>query len=300
MANFVQLVGTHELQDMWTKEVENRFRARMVLRELLGTKFQSQAKVGGSIVYSQFDFGAGLQDYNVVEGVEKTQTNSKSISIPLTKDKGFSKILDIHEVNAVAFDLIEQTMKEGSYQVANALENNAIISFTQDTIAGVANPQKGTLSKLGKPSETNAYQQLLDEITLMREQNLMDEDLIVLVSNQMHRHLMLDTTFVNSASEKGSDELRNGARHSIDGIPAYRVPMLSQIKDEDKDLTPLDPIHYIILSPLTAQSVDWINVPLAMNPVFDGKMIGAQVLQKRIGYAHFLQNPNTLVFNNIK
>lgn len=279
MANFVQNQGTHELMGMWTA-YEPKMRERMTFMSLLNNEYTDEVKnKGGFLQVPEIKFKDPLiREYNVFDGIPLQQSESKLISIVADKDYAINELIDKHEAVAVPFNLKARMVAKAADELAMFWENKAVEAFTTGASAG-------TVSAQAKPDETNSYSVILKDITQVFKLGVPKQDIKVVVSADVEAFLLEDTKYTNSASNMGSEILRNGGNRSINGATVAVSPSMSGA-------------NYIVFYNKSAINVNYFEIPLSIEDIKNDKHVGASRMIARMSYGFALLNKEALIINN--
>ena len=200
-----------------------------------------------------------VSDYDVLNGIELTQSATDYLPLPIDKDYGVNELIDGYEAQAVPDNLIAQRIDSAGYSLGLKKENMAIDEL-----------MKGTVSSDNTALTTNdVYKKIVAEVKNMKKRNMKVSMMRIAVSADTEELLLTDEKFSNSSSTIGAELLREGVIGKIAGVPVKT----NYLMDED--------VEFVIYDKRFIQKYEiWKKEP-SVEDIKDGKHIGSSALQGR-------------------
>ena len=200
-----------------------------------------------------------VSDYDVLNGIELTQSATDYLPLPIDKDYGINELIDGYEAQAVPDNLIAQRIDSAGYSLGLKKENMAIDEL-----------MKGTVSSDNTALTTNdVYKKIVAEVKNMKKRNMKVSMMRIAVSADTEELLLTDEKFSNSSSTIGAELLREGVIGKIAGVPVKT----NYLMDED--------VEFVIYDKRFIQKYEiWKKEP-SVEDIKDGKHIGSSALQGR-------------------
>lgn len=200
-----------------------------------------------------------VSDYDVLNGIELTQSATDYLPLPIDKDYGINELIDGYEAQAVPDNLIAQRIDSAGYSLGLKKENMAIDEL-----------MKGTVSSDNTALTTNdVYKKIVAEVKNMKKRNMKVSMMRIAVSADTEELLITDEKFSNSSSTIGAELLREGVIGKIAGVPVKT----NYLMDED--------VEFVIYDKRFIQKYEiWKKEP-SVEDIKDGKHIGSSALQGR-------------------
>ncbi len=258
MANAIG-TGTHKRKETYADEVLAIARAEMNIYEDFSTDYEKD-EVTGQINVPTRNGEVKVSDYDILNGIELSQSATDYLPLPIDKDYGVNELIDGYEADAVPDNLVAQRVESAGYSIGMKKENLAIDALKEG----------GTVSTDTAPlEETNVYKKIATEIKNMKARNMKVNSMRVIVSAETELLLLTDEKFANTSGTLGAELIREGVIGKINGVavkPNY-------LMGED--------IEFIIYDKRFCQKYEvWKKEP-QVEDIKDGKHIGASALQGR-------------------
>lgn len=258
MANVIGTTGTHKRKETYADEVLAIARAELNLYEDFSTDYEKD-EVTGQIMVPTRNGEVQVSDYDVLHGIELTQSATDYLALPIDKDYGVNELIDGYEAEAVPDNIVAQRVESAGYSMGIKKENYAIAAL-----------KTGTVSDDTAPLTTeDAYKKIVKEVKNMKKRNMKVNSMRIAVSADTEELLLTDDKFANSSSTIGAELLREGVIGKIAGVPVKTNYLMG------------DEIEFVIYDKRFCQKYEvWKKEP-AVNDLKDGKHIGASALQGR-------------------
>lgn len=271
MANPIATNGTHKSQERYTNEIVPLIRQEFSIRNDFSRDYEGDPTVGavGAVKIPTRNGDIKLSDYDILNGIEMTQSATDYIDILIDKEKAFSELIDGYEADVVPDNIRAQRLESAGYIVGKALEESAINALVEG----------GTVSEDTTPlTKKDVYEKIAKEVNNMKKRGIKPAEMRIAISADTELLLLTDDKFSNTASTVGADLVREGVIGKVAGVatkPCYMLP-------ED--------IEFIIYAKRWCQSIDAWKAETAINPIQDGKHVKASALQGRMVYKDTVTN----------
>lgn len=271
MANPIATNGTHKSQERYTNEIVPLIRQEFSIRNDFSRDYEGDPTVGavGAVKIPTRNGDIKLSDYDILNGIEMTQSATDYIDILIDQEKAFSELIDGYEADVVPDNIRAQRLESAGYIVGKALEESAINALVEG----------GTVSEDVTPlTKKDVYEKIAKEVNNMKKRGIKPAEMRIAVSADTELLLLTDDKFSNTASTVGADLVREGVIGKVAGVatkPCYMLP-------ED--------IEFIIYAKRWCQSIDAWKAETAINPIQDGKHVKASALQGRMVYKDTVTN----------
>lgn len=250
--------GTHKRKETYADEVLAIARAEMNIYEDFSTDYEKD-EVTGQINVPTRNGEVQVSDYDILNGIELTQSATDYLPLPIDKDYGVNELIDGYEAEAVPDNLKAQRIESAGYSMGMKKENMAIEALKTGTVSADTTPL----------TEADAYKKIATEIKNMKARNMKVGSMRVAVSADTELLLLTDDKFANTAGTLGAELVREGVIGKINGVavkPNY-------LMGED--------VEFIIYDKRFCQKYEvWKKEPSIVD-IKDGKHIGSSALQGR-------------------
>lgn len=200
-----------------------------------------------------------VSDYDVLNGIELTQSATDYLPLPIDKDYGVNELIDGYEAQAVPDNLVAQRIESAGYSIGMKKENMAI----EELMKGTVSPDKST------STTTNIYKKIVAEIKNMKKRNMKVSSMRVAVGADAEELLLTDEKFANSSSTIGAELLREGVIGKIAGVPVKTNYLMG------------DNVEFVIYDRRFLQKYEIWKAEPSIEDIKDGKHIKASALQGR-------------------
>lgn len=250
--------GTHKRKETYANEVLAIARAELNLYEDFSTDYEKD-EVTGQIMVPTRNGEVQVSDYDILNGIELTQSATDYLPLPIDKDYGVNELIDGYEAEAVPDNLIAQRIESAGYSIGVKKENMAIEAL-----------MKGTVSSDTAPLTTeDVYAKIVAEVKNMKKRNMKVSSMRIAVSADTEELLLTDEKFANSSSTVGAELLREGVIGKIAGVPVKTNYLMG------------DDVEFVIYDKRFCQKYEVWKAEPSVEDIKDGKHIKASALQGR-------------------
>ena len=250
--------GTHARKETYADEVLAIARAEMNIYEDFSTDYEKD-EVTGQINVPTRNGEVKVSDYDILNGIELTQSATEYLPMPIDKDYGVNELIDGYEAQAVPDNLAAQRVESAGFSMGMKKENMAIEALMTGTVSSDTTACTGS----------DVYKKIATDIKNMKARNMKVSSMRVAVSADTELLLLTDEKFSNTAGTLGAELVREGVIGKINGVavkPNY-------LMGED--------VEYVIYDKRFCQKYEvWKKEP-AIVDILDGKHIGSSALQGR-------------------
>lgn len=258
MANPIGKTGTHKRQETYATQVLAIARLKTNIYDDFSEDYEKDP-VTGQINVPTRNGDVKVSDYDVLNGIELSQSATDFMPLPVDKDYGINELIDGYEADAVPDNLRAQRIESAGYSIGYKKESMAITALKTGTVS----PDTETLTK------ENIYEKIAFEVKNMKERGMEVDQMRIAISADVELLLLTDEKFSNTSGTLGEKLVREGVIGKINGVatkPNY-------LMGED--------IAFIIYDKRFCQKYEvWKKEP-SINNLADGKHIGASALQGR-------------------
>ena len=259
MANPIAKNGTHERRETYANEVLAMAKSKVNVYEDFSTDYEIDGATGQINVPTR-SAEVTISDYDVLNGVELTQSATDYVVLPIDQNYAINELIDGYEAEAVPDNLRANRIEAAGYSMGLKKENLAI---SQLVSKGTTSTDKDALT------EADAYKKIAAEIANMKKRNMDVASMRVVVSADTELLLLTDDKFANTSGQLGAELVREGVIGKINGVavkPNYLLP---------------ENVEFIVYDKRFAQKYEVWSVEPSINNLADGKHIGASALQGR-------------------
>ena len=259
MANPIAKNGTHERRETYANEVLAMAKSKVNVYEDFSTDYEIDGATGQINVPTR-SAEVTISDYDVLNGVELTQSATDYVALPIDQNYAINELIDGYEAEAVPDNLRANRIEAAGYSMGLKKENLAI---SQLVSKGTTSTDKDALT------EADAYKKIASEIANMKKRNMEVASMRVVVSADTELLLLTDDKFANTSGQLGAELVREGVIGKINGVavkPNYLLP---------------ENVEFIVYDKRFAQKYEVWSVEPSINNLADGKHIGASALQGR-------------------
>lgn len=250
--------GTHKRKETYANEVLTIARAETNLYDDFSTDYERD-EVTGQIMVPTRDGEVQVSDYDILNGIELTQSATDYLPLPIDKDYGVNELIDGYEADAVPDNIVAQRVESAGYSIGMKKENYAIEALMTGTIS----------SDTAASTVDNIYKKIVAEVKNMKKRNMKVASMRIAVSADTEELLLTDEKFANSASTIGAELLREGVIGKIAGVPVKTNYLMGEN------------VEFVIYDKRFCQKYEVWKVEPTVNDLKDGKHIGASALQGR-------------------
>lgn len=268
MANPTTKTGTHNRKETYATQVLTIARLETNIYDDFSEDYEKD-EVTGKIMVPARNGDVKVSDYDVLNGIELTQSKTDYIELPIDKDYGVNELIDGYEAEAVPDNIRAQRIESAGFSIGMKKENYAIDALMTGTVSPDKTPT----------TEQNVYKKIAAEIANMKKRGMKLKDMRVVISSDTELNLLTDEKFSNSASTLGAELIREGILGKIAGVatkPNYLMP-------ED--------VEFVIFDKRFCQKYEIWKAEPAIEDIKDGKHIKASALQGRMVGGLKVTNP---------
>ena len=268
MANPINKTGTHKSQEKYTNEIVPLMRQEFSIRNDFSRDYEGNP-VAGAVKVPTRNGEVKLTDYDILHGVELSQSATDYIDILVNKEKAINELIDGYEAETVPDNIRAQRIESAAYGTGMALEKSAINALVKG----------GTVSEdITALTEKDVYKKIATEVKNMKKRGIKASEMRIAISADTELLLMTDEKFSNTSGTLGAELVREGIIGKVAGVatkPNYLMP---------------ENVEFIIYAKRWCQSIDAWKVETTINNLSDGKHIGASALQGRMVYNDVVTN----------
>ena len=250
--------GTHKRKETYADEVLAIARAEMNIYEDFSTDYEKD-DVTGQIMVPTRNGEVKVSDYDILNGIELTQSATDYLPLPVDKDYGVNELIDGYEAQAVPDNLIAQRIESAGYSIGMKKENMAIEALMTGTVSTDTSPL----------TVEDVYKKIVAEVKNMKKRNMKVSSMRIAVSADTEELLLTDEKFANSSSTIGAELLREGVIGKIAGVAVKT----NYLMEED--------VEFVIYDKRFCQKYEVWKAEPSVEDIKDGKHIKASALQGR-------------------
>lgn len=268
MANPIGKTGTHNRKETYAKQVLTIARLETNIYDDFSEDYEKD-EVTGQIMVPTRNQDVKVSDYDILNGIELTQSATDYLPLPIDKDYGVNELIDGYDAEAVPDNLRAQRIESAGYSIGIKKEKMAIEALMTGTIS----PDKEAVE------ESNVYKKIAKEIANMKKRGMKIKSMRVVISSDTELALLTDAKFSNTASTLGAELVREGVIGKIAGVatkPNYLMP---------------SNVEFVIFDKRFCQKYEIWKAEPSIEPIKDGKHIKASALQGRQVGGLMVTNP---------
>lgn len=250
--------GTHKRKETYANEVLAIARAELNIYEDFSTDYEVD-EVTGQINVPTRNGEVKVSDYDILNGVELTQSATDYLPLPIDKDYAVNELIDGYEANAVPDNLVAQRIESAGYSIGMKKENMAIEALMTGTVSTDTTPL----------TATDVYKKIVAEVKNMKKRNMKVSSMRIAVSADTEELLLTDDKFANSSSTVGAELLREGVIGKIAGVPVKTNYLMGE------------EVEFVIYDKRFCQKYEVWKAEPSIEDIKDGKHIKASALQGR-------------------
>ncbi len=260
--------GTHKRKETYANEVLTIARSKMNIYDDFSTDYERD-EVTGQINVPTRNGEVKVSDYDILNGIELTQSATDFLPLPIDKDYGINELVDGYEAEAVPDNLKVQRIESAGYSIGMKKEKMAIDALKTGTVSSDTTPC----------TKANVFEKIAKEIKNMKERNMEVASMRVAVSADTELLLLTDEKFSNTSGTLGAELIREGVIGKIAGVPTKP----NYLMGEDTE--------FIIYDKRFCQKYEVWKAEPAFEDIKDGKHIKASALQGRQVGGLMVTNP---------
>ena len=217
MANPIAINGTHKRRETYATEVLAMAKSKVNIYEDFSTDYEIDGATGAIKVPTRSD-QVTISDYDVLNGVQLTQSATDYVDLPVDKNYAINELIDGYEAEAVPDNIRANRIEAAGYSLGLKKENMAITALVND---GTTSTDTTALT------EQTAYKKIAAEVSNMKKRNMELSQMRIVVSADTELLLLTDEKFANTSGQLGAELVREGVIGKINGVPVkpnYLLP----------------------------------------------------------------------------
>lgn len=259
MANPIAINGSHKRRETYATEVLAMAKSKVNIYEDFSTDYEIDGATGAIKVPTRSD-QVTISDYDVLNGVQLTQSATDYVDLPVDKNYAINELIDGYEAEAVPDNIRANRIEAAGYSLGLKKENMAITALVND---GTTSTDTTALT------EQTAYKKIAAEVSNMKKRNMELSQMRIVVSADTELLLLTDEKFANTSGQLGAELVREGVIGKINGVPVkpnYLLP---------------ENVEFIIYDKRFIQKYEVWAVEPTIKDIQDDKHIGASHLVGR-------------------
>ena len=259
MANPIAINGTHKRRETYATEVLAMAKSKVNIYEDFSTDYEIDGATGAIKVPTRSD-QVTISDYDVLNGVQLTQSATDYVDLPVDKNYAINELIDGYEAEAVPDNIRANRIEAAGYSLGLKKENMAITALVTD---GTTSADTTALT------EQTAYKKIAAEVSNMKKRNMELSQMRIVVGADTELLLLTDEKFANTSGQLGAELVREGVIGKINGVPVkpnYLLP---------------ENVEFIIYDKRFIQKYEVWAVEPTIKDIQDDKHIGASHLVGR-------------------
>ena len=259
MANPIAINGTHKRRETYATEVLAMAKSKVNIYEDFSTDYEIDGATGAIKVPTR-SATVTISDYDILNGIELTQSATDYVDLPVDKNYAINELIDGYEAEAVPDNIRANRIEAAGYSLGLKKENMAINALVTD---GTTSTDTTALT------EETAYKKIAAEVSNMKKRNMEVAQMRIVVDADTELLLLTDEKFANTSGQLGAELIREGVIGKINGVPVKTNYLLPEN------------VEFIIYDKRFIQKYEVWAVEPSINNLADGKHIGASALQGR-------------------
>ena len=230
MANPIAINGTHKRRETYANEVLAMAKSKINVYEDFSTDYEIDGATGAIKVPTR-SATVTISDYDILNGVQLTQSATDYVDLPVDKNYAINELIDGYEAEAVPDNIRANRIEAAGYSLGLKKENMAISALVAD---GTTSTDTTALT------EADAYKKIAAEVSNMKKRNMELSQMRIVVSADTELLLLTDDKFSNTSGQLGAELIREGVIGKINGVPVkpnYLLPANVEFIVYDKRFT---------------------------------------------------------------
>jgi hypothetical protein len=230
MANPIAINGTHKRRETYANEVLAMAKSKVNIYEDFSTDYEIDGATGAIKVPTR-SATVTISDYDILNGVQLTQSATDYVDLPVDKNYAINELIDGYEAEAVPDNIRANRIEAAGYSLGLKKENMAITALVED---GTTSSDTTALTK------EDAYEKIAAEVSNMKKRNMEVSQMRIVVSADTELLLLTDDKFANTSGQLGAELIREGVIGKINGVPVkpnYLLPENVEFIVYDKRFT---------------------------------------------------------------
>ena len=259
MANPIAINGTHKRRESYANEVLAMAKSKINIYEDFSTDYEIDGATGAIKVPTR-DAEVTISDYDVLNGVELTQSATDYVDLPVDKNYAINELIDGYEAEAVPDNIRANRIEAAGYSLGLKKENMAISALVN---GGTTSSDTTALT------EQTAYKKIAKEVSNMKKRNMEVAEMRIVIDADTELLLLTDDKFANTAGQLGAELIREGVIGKINGVPVKTNYLLPE------------GVEFVIYDKRFIQKYEVWAVEPTIKDINDDKHIGASHLVGR-------------------
>ena len=259
MANPIAINGTHKRRETYADEVLAMAKSKINIYEDFSTDYEIDGATGAIKVPTR-SATVTISDYDILNGVQLTQSATDYVDLPVDKNYAINELIDGYEAEAVPDNIRANRIEAAGYSLGLKKENMAINALVTD---GTTSADTTALT------EQTAYKKIAAEVSNMKKRNMEVSQMRIVVSADTELLLLTDEKFANTSGQLGAELIREGVIGKINGVPVKANYLLPEN------------VEFVIYDKRFIQKYEVWAVEPSIKDINDDKHIGASHLVGR-------------------
>lgn len=259
MANPIAINGTHKRRETYATEVLAMAKAKVNIYEDFSTDYEIDGATGAIKVPTR-DAQVTISDYDILNGVELTQSATDYVDLPVDKNYAINELIDGYEAEAVPDNIRANRIEAAGYSLGLKKENMAISALVNNGT---------TSSDTTALTEQTAYKKIAAEVANMKKRNMEVAEMRIVINADTELLLLTDDKFANTSGQLGAELIREGVIGKINGVPVKTNYLLPE------------GVEFVIYDKRFIQKYEVWAVEPTIKDINDDKHIGASHLVGR-------------------
>ena len=217
MANPIAINGTHKRRETYATEVLAMAKSKVNIYEDFSTDYEIDGATGAIKVPTR-DATVTISNYDILNGVELTQSATDYVDLPVDKNYAINELIDGYEAEAVPDNIRANRIEAAGYSLGLKKENMAIAELVNN----------GTISSdTNAMTKSNVYEKIAGEVSNMKKRNMEVAEMRIVIDADTELKLLTDEKFANTSGQLGAELIREGVIGKINGVPVkanYLLP----------------------------------------------------------------------------
>ena len=259
MANPIAINGTHKRRETYATEVLAMAKSKVNIYEDFSTDYEIDGATGAIKVPTR-DAQVTISDYDILNGVELTQSATDYVDLPVDKNYAINELIDGYEAEAVPDNIRANRIEAAGYSLGLKKENMAITALVNNGT---------TSSDTTALTEQTAYKKIAAEVANMKKRNMEVAEMRIVINADTELLLLTDEKFANTSGQLGAELIREGVIGKINGVPVKTNYLLPE------------GVEFVIYDKRFIQKYEVWAVEPTIKDINDDKHIGASHLVGR-------------------
>lgn len=271
MANPIAINGTHKRRETYADEVLAMAKSKVNIYEDFSTDYEIDGATGAIKVPTR-SATVTISDYDILNGVQLTQSATDYVDLPVDKNYAINELIDGYEAEAVPDDIRANRIEAAGYSLGLKKEGMGIDALKAN--GTISNDTTGL-------TESTAYKKIAKEVSNMKKRNMELSEMRIVVDADTELLLLTDDKFANTSGRLGAELIREGVIGKINGVPVKTNYLMGNITRAEEGTDVTRPVEFMIYDKRFMQKYEVWAVKPTINNLADGKHIGASALQGR-------------------